>query len=154
MRLGVVGDSRYDMPVRLHNNVCGCCRDPFHSCIHRSSGWVNHCYIHTNINRSAHLVSSAANASTSIGKPNCKTQPCRLPSWAWSGNYFTRYVRIHDVRKMLIMNEVLLWVLWLSVGADATSVKSRLVFIGDELFLRQRSTIPDAGMLVCHLRVE
>src|ERR1700733_6040896 len=62
MRLGVVGDSRYDMPVRLHNNVCGCCRDPFHSCIHRSSGWVNHCYIHTNINRSAHLVSSAANA--------------------------------------------------------------------------------------------
>jgi hypothetical protein len=44
------------------------------------------------------------------------------------------------------MNEVLLWILWLSVGADATSVKSQLVFTGDELFLRQRSTIPDAGM--------
>ncbi|KIM75123.1 hypothetical protein PILCRDRAFT_684849 [Piloderma croceum F 1598] len=53
-----------------------------------------------------------------------------------------------------ITSLVLLWVLWLSVGADATSVKSRLVFAGDELFLRQRSIISDAGMLLCHLRVK
>ena len=51
---------------------------------------------------------------------------------------------------LYLSESALLWVFWLSVGADAAAVKAGLIPTGLE-FIR-RSTIADPGVSFCHFK--